>query len=64
MKIDKKKVQNAMAARGITPKFVAEKLGIPPAQLSRLWSGKYESRVATVIKISDAIRVKPEDITV
>lgn len=63
MKIDRKKVQAAMAAHGITPKIVAERLGVSPAVLSRLWSGKRESHVATVIKLADAIRVKTEDIT-
>jgi len=64
MKIDRKKVDDAMAENGLTPKIVAEKLGIKPTQLSILWSGKRESRVSTVTKLADAIRVSIKDITV
>jgi len=64
VKIDRKKVEGVMAAHGITPKIVAERLGILPQALSAMWSGKRESRIATVIKLADALRVKPEDITV
>jgi len=64
LKIDRKKVDAAMAANGVTPKIVAEKLGIRPQELSVLWSGKRESRVSTVTRLADAIRVNIEDITV
>lgn len=64
MKIDRKKVDAAMAENGITPKIVAERLGITPVHLSILWSGRRESRVSTVTKIADAIRVSIKDITV
>jgi DNA-binding Xre family transcriptional regulator len=64
VKIDRKKVDEVMATQGITPKIVAERLGVSQSVLSGMWNGKRDSRVATVHKIADALRVKAKEIVV
>jgi DNA-binding Xre family transcriptional regulator len=64
VKIDKEKIKVIMADKGITPKIVAERMGISPVRLSILWCGKQESQPKTVHKIADALRVHPKEILV
>ena len=62
MKIDKQKLEVAMANAVVGTKQLSDLTGIAPAMMTRIKNGNQEPRPVTVGKIAKALGVKVEDL--
>ena len=62
MKMAAKKLKEAIDARGIKQKFLAEKIGVSEAALSAMLNGKQKIDVETFMAIACVLQMTPDEI--